>query len=388
MSRSSQWRNAVVKPFRSDPSGQPIRKFARFFKAYNVGLSLLLAAIPVLIGVWDVVPFYANSKNQLTLVTSVGSYLLVGFIFSQRINIARLYFPRGGKARAVLSRDLRKSQWFGRFPLALAALSVICFYLYFHTINNSIEVIAYENAVSKPASGDILKNSSVCESLSLAPETSVVVPAEFIAFGIRAQVAIRCKSGPASVIDKDRKPELDYTVGLPDQAIVSSILKNAPSPSIPYSFWASVCFLGAFLSATSAFILMGLKEYIQEDLGLKDEDLIYYPVGSTVEKRFDIEGVPGLYGVIEFSPADPTLAPRVEGPYCTWHNLKPTPENFDDKATVTRWIHVSVKDGKQVVVTCSLMTPLSEGELQTRLENGANQVIARLRMENSIAAAD
>ena len=378
----------MAEPSRSDPSAQPIRKFARFFKAYNVGLSLLLAAIPVFIGLWDVVPFYANNKNQLTLVTSVGSYLLVGFIFSQRINIARLYFPRGGKAQAVLSSDLRKSKWFGRLPLALAALSVICFSLYFGTINNSIEVIAYENAVYKPASGDISKNSSVCESLSLAPEARVVVPAEFVAFGMRADVMIHCNARSANVIEMGRKPGGDYTVALPDQAIVSSILKNAPSPSIPYSFLTSVFFLGAFLFATSAFILMGLREYIQEDLGLKDEDLIYYPVGSTVEKRFDIEGAPGLYGIVEFSPADLTLAPRVEGPYCTWHSLKPTPESFDDKGTVTRWNHVSEKDGKTVVVICPLMTPLSESELQMRLENGAKQVTARLRTEKSIAAAD
>jgi hypothetical protein len=57
----------------SSPAAQPIQRFAHFFKGYNVGLSLVVAAIPILISVWDVVPLYAHNKNYIALVTSISS---------------------------------------------------------------------------------------------------------------------------------------------------------------------------------------------------------------------------------------------------------------------------------------------------------------------------
>jgi hypothetical protein len=138
-------------------------------------------------------------------------------------------------------------------------------------------------------------------------------------------------------------------------------------------------FVIAFLSATSAFIIMGLKEYIQEELGIKDDDLIYRHVPTTVHRRFYLEGVSGLYGTVEFSPADLTMTPRVTGPFCTWHDLTPTPRGFDQDGKALGWVHVFMKDNKRVEEPCSLVTQLSERELEMRLESGAREVMIRER---------
>ena len=167
---------------------QPIRNFARFFRRYNVGLSLLVAAIPILIGVWKLVPLYANTKNFLTLVTSVGSYLLVGFIFSKRVAIGRLYFPGGGSARTAYSRDVLKSRWFSALPMIFTVLSISFFYFYFTLINFSIETVVYNEVVSNSDS----RNVSVCQAQSLSPGQDTVVMTEFLAFGKKANIKVYC----------------------------------------------------------------------------------------------------------------------------------------------------------------------------------------------------
>jgi hypothetical protein len=287
----------------SAQSAQPIRKFARFFRGYNVGLSLLVAAIPVLIGVWNLVPLYANTKNFLTLVTSVGSYLLVGFIFSKRVAIGRIYFPGGGRARTAYSRDVLKSRWFSSLPIMLTILSIGFFYLYFVIINVSIESVAYEYAVDQVLSSkDDSQKINVCDTPSLSPGQQSIVLAEFLVFGKKTNLKIYCERA-YFVVPNEVRNTIIYQIIFPDQGVVQAILDQTPSPSVPLSLITSLFFMGAFLFATSAFILMGLKEYIQEELGLRDENMIISPLRPTRRRRFSLEKVPGLYGIVEFIPS-------------------------------------------------------------------------------------
>jgi hypothetical protein len=88
--------------------------------------------------------------------------------------------------------------------------------------------------------------------------------AEFVVFGESANLTVYCGRPAAS--KQYPNPTMNYESGFPDQDVVHAILNNSPSPSIPYSFMISLFFLVSFLSATSTFILMGLREYIQEEL--------------------------------------------------------------------------------------------------------------------------
>jgi hypothetical protein len=54
----------------------------------------------------------------------------------------------------------------------------------------------------------------------------------------------------------------------------TELLKAADYREIPYSLPLTVCYLGMFLTAEAAFILMALREYLQDVLKIQDASLI------------------------------------------------------------------------------------------------------------------
>jgi hypothetical protein len=65
-------------------------------------------------------------------------------------------------------------------------------------------------------------------------------------------------------------------------APTADLLKAADYRDIPDSLALTVCYLGMFLTAEAAFILMALREYLQDILKLQDTSLIRLP-GSEPE---------------------------------------------------------------------------------------------------------
>jgi hypothetical protein len=57
----------------------------------------------------------------------------------------------------------------------------------------------------------------------------------------------------------------------------SEVLKSADYREIPDSLQLTLCYVGMFLTAEAAFILMALREYLQDVLGIRDVDLIRLP---------------------------------------------------------------------------------------------------------------
>jgi hypothetical protein len=61
-----------------------------------------------------------------------------------------------------------------------------------------------------------------------------------------------------------------------------AVLKQTDYMDIPYSIGLVVSYLGIFLSAEAAFVLMAIKEYLQDLLGLTETQLI---AGEEVARR-------------------------------------------------------------------------------------------------------
>ncbi len=59
----------------------------------------------------------------------------------------------------------------------------------------------------------------------------------------------------------------------------TDLLKAADYREIPESLQLTVCYLGMFLAAEAAFILMALREYLQDVLHIQDASLIRLPRG-------------------------------------------------------------------------------------------------------------
>jgi hypothetical protein len=245
-------------------------------------------------------------------------------------------------------------------PLILGVFSLLAFVLYFYVINLSIERVAYEAATSP------------CESLAAGERASFA--RQLTAFGSDSPLTINCSVTAAD--DPGESPVIDYRIVFSDQTLISNILGRVPTPSIPYSLLSSFAFLLAFLCATSAFVLMALREFIQDQLGLTDNDLFHSPVGLAITRSFELGGVPALYGVVEFSPVDPTLEPKVTGPFCIWHHRRPEPDVEAD-GTVSGWFHTIERDGKKYRDDCYLKTTFNHAKLQELVDQGASEIVAR-----------
>jgi hypothetical protein len=64
------------------------------------------------------------------------------------------------------------------------------------------------------------------------------------------------------------------------QGVISTtadILKSVDYREIPFSMQLTVCYLGMFITAETAFILMALREYLQDVLKIQDASLIRLP---------------------------------------------------------------------------------------------------------------
>lgn len=73
---------------------------------------------------------------------------------------------------------------------------------------------------------------------------------------------------------------MDSLLTFTQQGVVSpttDILKSVDYREIPDSMQLTVCYLGMFLTAESAFILMALREYLQDVLKIQDASLIRLP---------------------------------------------------------------------------------------------------------------
>jgi hypothetical protein len=363
---------------------QPIMQFARFFKAYSLGLSLVVAAVPLGMAKWSLIPMFESSKYSLTIITSVGSYLLVGFIFSQRQSIARLYFPglRPGKekGRGAVARpgDLRRSRSFSLFiPSALAFVSVLLFFLYLYAVSQAIHSAAYNYSTELPQGTE----QAVLLRTKFEPQLAgKVVPAR-LPFAPDKPILIIHEESKVN-----DKLESYYDVQFPDEESVHALLAGVPSASIPFARWQSGLFLFAFLCAVSAFVLMGMKDYLQEGLGLSDKELILNPAVGTVRKKFWLEGVPGIYGYMDYCPNDPDVEPLFDGTYCTWHGRLLQTGEFDENTpeVVKVWKHEWVHNKQNVSLPCSAFKqPMSEAELERRFHDSGmsefHQAVRRVK---------
>jgi len=65
----------------------------------------------------------------------------------------------------------------------------------------------------------------------------------------------------------------------------TDILKSVDYREIPNSLQLTVCYLGMFLTAETAFILMSLREYLQDVLKLQEASLIKLPRAAAHKKE-------------------------------------------------------------------------------------------------------
>src|SRR5215510_9854354 len=186
------------------PRPSRVESFVLFFRAYMNLASLAVAALPIPVTTLGVIPTYSAQTYLLSTYTSLFCFLVLGFVFYGRHQLARYLFESGFST-------WKDRVWWHLLAWLPLLLTAVCFLL----------VIAYHNALD-----DSL------QILQAAP------PAERVAHG--------------------------------DDAL----LLLTPLRDIPRRWTLLLTYVGMFVSAESAFVVMAMKEYLQDLLGLSDQALI------------------------------------------------------------------------------------------------------------------
>ena len=186
MSTNAQVENVEERSLR-------IKVFANFFKSYMSVSTVVVAAIPIPVSAWKLIPLYAQQKQFLMVYSSLFCYLLLAFVFSIRHWLARWMFCRG-----------LRGFWAGILPLVCILGSLGCICEYHNLLQHSVEQL---------------------RSLGL-------------------------------------------------MATTQELLEKMDSTEIPYGLPLAACYMGFFLFAEAAFVLMAIREYLQDLLHLSERELV------------------------------------------------------------------------------------------------------------------
>jgi hypothetical protein len=223
-----------------------VRAFAIFFKRYMNISSLVVASLPIPVTSLGLIPTFSAQTKLLSVYTSLFCFLTLGFIFYSRHQLARLMFPeyferKPGDLRITRRSRMLKRIWRGfivLLPLFFIAASLISVFQYNDVLNLNVQEVAKR-------------------------ETRYYL-----------------------------QPDGSHSIQTPD---FKHILAVTDLNDIQYSSRLMILYIAIFLTAEAAFIMMAIKEYLQDLVGLAEMDLIRgYSVESVSEapsnKSLDASG--------------------------------------------------------------------------------------------------
>jgi hypothetical protein len=249
-----------AKPNSIDP--QRIKAFARFFKNCMSTWSIVAAALPIPAASFRLVPSYKAQTSLLSTYTSLFCFLLLAFIFYSRHQLARWLFPKffpSGPTKV-------QRRVVAILPAVFIVASLVCVFCYHAYLNGSVV-----HALNDDRDSIELQAT---ERLGL-PQRSAVIPDALSASmsNVAADHSITATSTPSPV---------DRHIGARVKPDMDQVLRSLGLFEIPYSHLLMAHFMGIFVFAEIAFILMAIKEYLQDLVGLSEIELIGGRRNSTI----------------------------------------------------------------------------------------------------------
>jgi len=228
-----------------------LHNFARFFKSYMSVWAIVTAALPVPLTSMHLIPTYAAQTSLLSTYTTLFCFLLLGFIFYSRHWLARVTFVKSSRFSTVITMA----------PLMFIVASIGLVFSYHAVLNRSLS-----EAMKSPM--------QLIEMLSKLQDEMEKNPkygdfAKELSFKEMARTF-------SSEIEASKKfrdeilPERAAKYGGYDRYYLATQSQNA----IPYGNSLMALYLAMFICAECAFILMAIKEYLQDLLGITELDLI------------------------------------------------------------------------------------------------------------------
>jgi len=209
--------------------------------------AVLAAALPIPITSFKLIPTYHAQTSLLATYTSLFCFLLLGFIFYSRHALARLMFPhflRKPRPATISTFAIRVSIAFEKLlrlsvsllPALLIAASLWCMVRYHVALSASVS-----NGVRFPAGS------------SIQHEDGASIPAS-----------------AASAVDTHQTNDPFGSIS----AVTEDVMKKSPLWTIDFEGTLMLLYLGIFVFAECAFIIMALKEYLQDLVKLSEMELI------------------------------------------------------------------------------------------------------------------
>lgn len=295
----------ITHGFPPPTEAKRIRTFASFFKSYMSIWTLVVAALPIPVAAFKLIPTFEEQRKYLSVYTSLFCFLSLAFIFFLRHRIG--YYMLGrveGKTLVRLYRGLIRLvlEW---LPLVFIILSVAGVFGYNNVFEHSI-VIAQAEAVT--GDNGTLMSAFSLDMADMDWETQVVIADQILNECKMTAAALKGKKDKeltfALVEEAKKKAERymdnkdwdnvrtaakQYTEhSYPDiflealqaQSFIGTALQIPPpdtviwTKQVPFSSALVGWYLTIFVSAEIAFILMALREYLLDLTGITDLHLI------------------------------------------------------------------------------------------------------------------
>jgi len=274
----------VREPEPTDP--RRVKAFARFFKSYMSVSTIVVAALPIPITKLGAIPTYAAQTGSLATYTSLFCFLLLGFIFACRHALARAMF------RSALFPDRYVSRWRRIWdgmiiwlPAILVLISVTSALGYMATLNRSLEA---SHALSELAMPEL----EGWEKLRLVPVDRAGVPERSwtdwagetrrdLTLAIVREDSLLEWAARLFIPRSERRDSVSLATLVLAAARTrrtswraQDALQTLEAPEIPFAGRLMRFYLATFLCAEGAFILMAIREYLQDLLALSEQSLI------------------------------------------------------------------------------------------------------------------
>jgi hypothetical protein len=223
-----------------DPDGgnpPRILAFARFFKRYMSVSAVVVAALPIPIAELGAIPIFASQKAELATYTSLLCFLLLSYVFYMRHSIASALFLHR-------HRRLRVARLIDGLPLILIVGCIGSIFGYQALLINSV--------------GSAEVAEAGFQAMQFQQMQKQLAPA-----GTMASVGSTPPEQPLwGTNEGHRRLTMEFILTSKEQHTI----KNDTALMLVY--------LSIFLCAEGAFVLMALREYLQEALKLSERDVI------------------------------------------------------------------------------------------------------------------
>jgi hypothetical protein len=192
--------------------------FAKFFKNYMSVSTIVVAALPIPVTAWELIPTFKAQTKLLSVYTPLFCFLVLGFIFYSRHELARMMFPdhfEKSHRRPGFNKAWRTL--IGILPLLLIATSIFAAFQYNDVLNSNVKAL-HKERLSK------MNDTTPLEALNTLQ--------------------------------------------------AGNILQTAELNQLPTGSRLMLLYLLIFITAEAAFVLMAIKEYLQDLAGLDEKSLM------------------------------------------------------------------------------------------------------------------